>query len=159
MVRIFSHSVGCFFAWKTMLFAIQKLPSFTMSHLLTVGLSAGLSVSWSECPFCANEFKPILPFLCYQRQGIWSYDEVLDPFGVEFCAVWWVWIYFLSSTCSHPVWWSPLVEDAVSSPAYIFYLTVKNQVSTACELSLCLHFDTLNQCVWFCSSPMLLLLL
>ncbi|KAL6070924.1 hypothetical protein STEG23_005759, partial [Scotinomys teguina] len=35
---------------------------------------------------CADAFKAIPHFLFYRVQCIWFYDEVFDPFGLEFCA-------------------------------------------------------------------------
>jgi hypothetical protein len=64
--------------------------------------------------------KCILYFLLYQIQGIRSYlIEVLDPFGVEFCAGGEIRMYLHSSTCSchrDPVWLAPFVEESIFYP-------------------------------------------
>ena len=43
------------------------------------------------------------------RQGGWCGG--FAPFGVEFCAGRYIWIYLHSSTCRHPVRPAPFVED------------------------------------------------
>jgi hypothetical protein len=58
LVKIFSHSVGCYFVLLMVSLALQKLFSFTRSHLLVVDLSAWAIV------FCSG-----MCFLCQWVQG------------------------------------------------------------------------------------------
>lgn len=38
--------------------------------------------------FFADKFSPIPHFVFYHIQGIWSYDDVFGPLGIEFCTRW-----------------------------------------------------------------------
>lgn len=57
------------------------------SHLLITNFNAyAISVLFRKILPCASKFKPAMHFLFSQIQDLWSYAEVIDPPGVEFCA-------------------------------------------------------------------------
>lgn len=81
------HTVGCwFYEWG------YPLPfSFTRSHLLF--LVSVLLVFIQKVFSHATVFKITPHFFVYQVQYILFCVKVFDPFGVELCAGWEVWIY------------------------------------------------------------------
>ena len=86
LVKIFSHSVGCHFALFTMSFDLQKLLSFSQSHLLTVALNIYatdiLFRKWSTVP----TFYITFHFLFYQAHYNCIFCWSLWSFGVGFWA-------------------------------------------------------------------------
>ena len=102
LVKIFSQSVGCHFILLTVSFALQMLFSFIYQLLI---------LEPETLVFCSgNGFKTIFHF------SIWFCVEVLDSFGLEICARWWIWFNLHSYTCRPPARTTPFVEDALFYP-------------------------------------------
>lgn len=112
---IFLLSVGCGFVLLWVSFALQILFSLVRSHLLG---------NYFLCEMCSRLFHAFSSFR-FSLSGF--YAEVFDPFGLKFCAGWWICIYLHSSTYRHSV--RPFVEDAFFFLLHNFGFFVKNQVS------------------------------
>lgn len=70
--------------------------SFISSHLLILGLNACASRVLFRKSYPLPVSSRIFPtFSSHHIQGIESLVEVLDPYGVEFCALWEKMIYFI----------------------------------------------------------------
>ena len=67
-------------------------------------------------------------FIFYKFQCSWLFVEVLDPFGLEFCAWWYILVYLHSSTCWYQVIPAPFVKDTFFFPFDISCFFVKIQV-------------------------------
>lgn len=86
---------------------------------------------------CGNEFTITIQFLFGLIQDTYSYVEILDSFGIEYCLEQETWIYFYSSTCNIPGWPIPFIEETACFTLCILGFFAKTQVPREC-VDLCL---------------------
>ena len=122
LVKNFSQSVGCSFVLLTMSFDTQKLFCFMKSHLVIIVLS-----------LCTNVFCSESLVLCQWVQGNFHTfsslrfiisDLTLTPlFNLELSIMQaHIFELFYSSTCKHPVWPAPFVENTVFLLCVYFFM-------------------------------------
>lgn len=129
MYLVNTFSVACSFVQMLVPFVTHNIFSFMRCLLSVVCLSAcGICVLF-RMSFLWLRGQDYSLLLFYQIQCVWLYVEVLDPFVIEFCAQWSIYIFTHSSTSSYPVWIAPFVKHAVFfSPEHISGFFGKNQV-------------------------------
>lgn len=107
-------------------FAMQRLLSFLRAHLLMVDLSVYanrvLFRKSFSVPLSSRHFPPFSQVQCN-----WFKVGVLDPFGLEFCAV--------------------VSMNPFGFIVYFWLLYQKLGVRRCVDLCLCLQIDSINQCV------------
>ena len=130
LANIFSHSEGCIFILFMVAFAVQKLLSFSRSHLLIfVFISISLR-SGSKSILLWFISKSVLPMFSSKSIRVSGLAfRCLIHFEFIFCVRCSGVFSFHSFTCSCPVFPAPLIEEAVFSQLYVIASLIKDKVS------------------------------